>query len=63
MSIAAMSAEEEAHLGLLFMSVFWAILSGGCVVACVYERERTASWTSSFLAASMIAAYCFGRLL
>ncbi|HEX6708691.1 MAG TPA: hypothetical protein VF068_00040 [Rubrobacter sp.] len=58
MSIAAMSAEEEAYL-VLFMSVFWGIFSGACVVACVHERERTASWASSW----RLAAYCFGRLL
>lgn len=58
-----MSQAEEANLGLLVIAVFWAILSGACVVACVHERERTASWASSFGAASLVAAYCYGRLL
>jgi hypothetical protein len=59
MSTVTMTLAEETYLGLLIMAVFWAIFSG----ACVHERQRTASWASSFLAASLVAAYCFGRLL
>jgi len=56
-----MTPAEETYLGLLIMTVFWAIFSG----ACVHERQRTASWAwaSSFLAASLVAAYYFGRML
>ena len=60
-----MTPAEETYLGLLIMTVFWASLSGACVVACVHESHRTAAWAwaSSFGAASLGAAYCFGKLL
>jgi hypothetical protein len=60
-----MSAAEEIYLGLFVITFFWALFSGAYVVACVQARERRASWAwaSSFLAASLVAAYCFGRLL
>lgn len=59
------SAAEESYLGLLVMTGLWAIFSGACVVASAQARQRSASWlwASSFLAASLVAAYCFGRLL
>ena len=65
MSTVALSAAEEIYLGLFVITFFWAIFSGACVVACVQARERRASWAwaSSFLASSLVAAYCFGRLL
>jgi hypothetical protein len=64
-STVAMSAAEETCLGLLVMAGLWAVFSGACVVASAHTRERRASWgwASSFLAASLVAAYCFGRLL
>ena len=60
-----MTPAEETYLGLLVIAVFWALFSGACVVAYVHESQRTASWAwaSSFLAASLVAAYCFGRML
>jgi hypothetical protein len=60
-----MSTQEELLLGLLALGIFWAFFSGSCVVACVQAGERLASWfwASSFGAASLSAAYCFGRLL
>jgi len=59
------STAEETYLGLLIMTGIWAIFSGACVVATAQARERSASWLwlSSFLAASLVAAYCFGMLL
>lgn len=65
MGTATVSAAEETYLGLLVMSGLWAILSGACVVATAQARQRSASWfwASSFGAASLVAAYCFGRLL
>ena len=52
-------------VGLLIMAVLWAIFSGACLVAATHARERRSSWgwASSFVAASLVAAYCFGRLL
>jgi hypothetical protein len=60
-----MSTQEEFYLGLLVMTIFWALFSGACVVACSQSGQRTASgvWASSFGAASLVAAYCFGMLL
>lgn len=65
MSTVAVSAMEDIYLGLLIMAGLWAIFSGACVVATAQARQRSASWfwASSFLAASLVAAYCFGRLL
>ncbi len=65
MSSVALSVAEETYVGLLVMAVLWAIFSGACVVATAHARERRASWgwASSFSAASIAAAYCFGRLL
>ncbi len=65
MSTVALSAAEETYLGLFIMMGLWVIISGACVVATAHARQRTASWfwVSSFLAASLVAAYCFGRLL
>lgn len=65
MNTVAMSPTEETYLGLLIMTIFWAIFSGSCVVAYVQAGERLASWfwVSSFGAASLVAAYCFGKLL
>ncbi len=64
-STLAVSAAEEILLGLLVMTVLWAICSGACVVASAHAGERRASWgwASSFLAASLVGAYCFGRML
>jgi len=57
---------EETYVGLLIMSVLWAIFSGACVAATTHARQqRKASWgwATSFVAASLVAAYFFGRLL
>jgi hypothetical protein len=57
--------EEEFYVGLLVMMTLWAWFSGACVVACSQARQRTASgiWATSYGAASLVAAYCFGMLL
>jgi hypothetical protein len=61
----AVSVAEETYLGLLIMTGLWAIISGACLVATVHASQRSASWfwASSFLAASLVAACYFGRLL
>jgi uncharacterized membrane protein HdeD (DUF308 family) len=60
-----MTPAEETYLGLLIMAGLWAIFSGACVVATAQARQRSAYrfWASSFGVASLVAAYCFGRLL
>lgn len=65
MNTTAMTTAEETYLGLFIMAGLWAIFSGACVVATAQARQRSASWfwASSFGAASLVAAYCFGRLL
>lgn len=65
MSSLAVSVAEETYVGLLIMAVLWAVFSGACVVASAHAGERRASWgwASSFLAASLVTAYCFGRTL
>jgi hypothetical protein len=53
-----MSTQEEVYLGLLIITIFWALFSGACVVACSQAGQRTASgvWASSFGAVSLVAA-------
>jgi hypothetical protein len=60
-----MNTQEDVYLGLLVMTIFWALFSGACVVATSHAGQRTASgvWASFFGAASLVAAYCFGMLL
>lgn len=59
------TSAPETYLGLLTFAIFWAFFSGACVVACIHARERLVSWfwASSFGVASLVAAYCFGRLM
>jgi hypothetical protein len=45
------------------MAVLWAIFSVACMAATTHARQRRASWAPSFVAASLVAACCFGRLL
>jgi hypothetical protein len=61
----AVSAAEETYLGFLVMMAIWAVFSRACLVATAHARQRSASWfwVSSFLVASLVAAYCFGKLL
>jgi hypothetical protein len=65
MSSVALSSSEETYLGIFVIAFCWALFSGACVVATAHARERSATWTwaSSFLASSLVAAYCFGKLL
>ena len=60
-----MNTQEEVYLGLLVLATLWALFSGAWVVASSHAGQRTASgvWASSFGAASLVAAYCFGMLL
>ena len=55
----------DTWVGLLIFATFWALFSGACVAASTHSRELRAAWYwgSSFGAASLAAAYCFGRLL
>jgi hypothetical protein len=65
MSSVALSSSEETYLGIFVIAFCWALFSGACVVASVQARQHTSSWAraSSLLASSLVAAYCFGRLL
>jgi hypothetical protein len=65
MNLVALSAVEETHLGIFVITFFWALFSGACVVANAHVREHQASgvWAPSLLTCSLVAAYCFGRLL
>jgi hypothetical protein len=61
---AMVSAESETYLGLLIMAAFWAVFSGAVVA--LTEREASQrealGWVASFVAASLVAAFCFGML-
>jgi hypothetical protein len=58
-------AEADAYLGLFIMAAFWAWFSAAEVVVTTHEgtRREAAGWAVSFAASSLVAAYCFGRLL
>jgi hypothetical protein len=62
--LALLSSESETYLGLLIMAAFWAVFSGAVVA--LTEREASQrealGWVASFVAASLVAAFCFGML-
>jgi hypothetical protein len=62
---AMVSAESETYLGLLIMAAFWAFFSGAVVVLIEREasRREALSWAVSFVAGTLVAAFCFGMLL
>ena len=56
---------DDLYLGLLIMATFRALFSGAVVVASAHEgtRSEAANWAASYIGGSLVAAYCFGRLL
>jgi len=57
-------AESDPYLGLLIIAAFWAFFSGAVVA--VNERDAAPNaalrWEVSFVAASLVAAFCFWML-
>ena len=54
-----------AYTGLLIAALYWALLSGICLLASPHERGRRVAWFwgAGFVAASFAAAWCFWELL
>jgi hypothetical protein len=63
--VALVSSESETYLGLLIMAAFWALFSGAVVALIEREasRREALSWAVSFVAGTLVAAFCFGMLL
>jgi TRAP-type C4-dicarboxylate transport system permease small subunit len=61
---AMVSAESNLYLGLLILAAFWAFFSGAVVAVSEREASRSAAlgWVVSFVAASLVAAFCFRML-
>jgi hypothetical protein len=63
----AVKREDETYLGLLIIASFWALISGAVVAVGLQHEEQSPRaawfWAASFVAASLVAVYCFGRLL
>ncbi len=60
-----MSAERTVYAGLLAVATFGAVISAVLLLAAPYEGDEGAAWFwgAWFLAASVVAAWCFGELL
>ena len=61
-----MTPTEETHLGLLIFVSFWAFASTSVLGTIGSEwRWRWVAWSraTSFVASSLVAAYCLWRLL
>jgi hypothetical protein len=56
--------EEEFFLGLFIFAAFWALLSGAVVLLNIHEMARRSAWRWAMsLAAALVMAYCFWKLL
>lgn len=60
-----MSAERTVYAGVLTAAAFWAVLSAVLLVGTPHEGDRGAAWfyASTFVGASLVAAWCFWELL
>ena len=59
------SYEADTYIGLLIIAIFWAFFSGAVVALIEREasRREALSWAVSFVAGTLVAAFCFGMLL
>jgi hypothetical protein len=62
---AMISSEADTYLGLFIMAAFWAFFSAAVVALIEREasRREALSWAVSFVAGTLVAAFCFGMLL
>ena len=60
-----MSESEAYYLSALTFTVMWSTLSAAMLIGSTHEENRGSAWfwAASFVASSLGAAYCFGKLL
>lgn len=59
-----MSEGEANYAGVLVLTIFWAAISAKAFAENVSKEQRGWAWFwgASFAVASLVAAYCFGRV-
>ena len=60
-----MNNAEAYYLSVLTFTVLWGALSAAMLIGSAHEENRSSAWfwVASFVASSLGAAYCFGKLL
>ena len=60
-----MNNAEAYYLSVLTLTVMWSALSAAMLIGSAHEVNRGSAWfwAASFVASSLGAAYCFGKLL
>ena len=60
-----MNNAEAYYLSVLAFTVMWSALSAAMLIGSAHEESRGSAWfwAASFVASSLGAAYCFGKLL
>ena len=60
-----MNSAEAYYLSVLTFAVIWSALSAAMLIGSSHEENRGSAWfwAASFVASSLGAAYCFGKLL
>ena len=62
--LATSGPEDEIFLGLFIIAAFWALFSGAVVLLSIHEMAQRSAWRWAMsLAASLVMAYCFWKLL
>ena len=62
--LAPLGPEDEVFLGLFIIAAFWALFSGAVVLLNIHEMAQRSAWRWAMsLAASLVMAYCFWKLL
>lgn len=56
-----MSPEKKTSLGWFAFTAFWAFMSATAMTTMVHEERSR--WACSFGASSLVAAYCFWKLI
>ncbi len=56
---------EAWYLAVLTFAAFWAAVSAAMLVGSAHGGKRGPAWfwAAAFVASSLFAAYCFGRLI
>jgi len=62
--LATSGHEDEIFLGLFIIVAFWALFSSAVVLLSIHEMAQRSAWRwATSLAASLVMAYCFWKLL
>jgi hypothetical protein len=62
---ATLEPEDELFLGLFIIAAFWALFSGAVVLLSIHIMAQRSAWrwATSLVAAALVMAYCFWKLL